>query len=394
MATHIGIGFSQNHDPLLAFKEASIEAKQKNGQASNNLVLVFHTIEYLIEGASDIVEKLLQPAYSVSVLTAGIILPKSVETRGVGVFAITSDEISFSVVAKEELSFFPLQENGLRFSQELASTLPPGQRQALCLFVGSQLVNSSAFLRGLHEGLGRAFPIFGGVSCDSKHSRSVISVNRKILNDAIAGVLIGGKLTFAMGIRHGWLPLGRPRIVTQSDGNRIQTIDNQPANTIYEDYFHEELAKIEPGKLGDIGLLYPLGLNTDTPRQYLLRHVISVQNDGSLLCQGDVPTGSRIHLMIGDKDACRNVVHEAANAIREKLQGRPPRIVFIFQSIARRKLFGRAATQEIELIKEILGLTSNVFGMYTYGEVAPFSTGISSPGANIHSAGIIIAAIG
>jgi len=122
--------------------------------------------------------------------------------------------------------------------------------------------------------------------------------------------------------------------------------------------------------------------------------VISVQPDGSFLCQGDVPAGSRIHLMIGDRDSCRKVVHEAATEIREKLQGRTPRIVFIFQSIARRKLFGRASTQEIELIKEILGLTSNVFGMYTYGEVAPFSTGISSPGANIHSAGITIAAIG
>jgi hypothetical protein len=244
MATHVGIGFSQNHDPLLAFKEASIEAKQKSGQASNNLVLIFHTIEYLIEGSTDIVEKLLQPTNSLSVLTTGIILPKSVETRGVGVFAVTSDEINFSVVAKEELSFFPLQENGLRFSQELSSSLPPGQRQALCLFVGSLQVNSSAFLRGLHEGFGRAFPIFGGVSCDNKHARSVISVNRKILNDAVAGVLIGGKLSFAMGIRHGWLPLGRPRIVTQSDGNRIQLIDNQPAITIYEDYFHEELAKI------------------------------------------------------------------------------------------------------------------------------------------------------
>ena len=394
MATHIGIGFSQNHDPLLAFKEAAIEAKQKNGQASNNLVLIFHTAEYLFEGASDIVEKLLQPAYSLSVLTPGIILPRSVETRGVGVLAITSDEINFSVGAKEELSFFPLQENGLRLSQELSSPFPAGQRQALCLFLGSLQVNSSPLLHGLHEGLGRAFPIFGGVSCDSQLTRSTVSVNRKFLNDAAVGVLIGGKLSFAMSIRHGWLPLGRPRIVTQSDGNRIQRIDNQPAITIYEDYFHEELAKIEPGKLGDIGLLYPLGLNTDTPRQYLLRHVISVQPDGSFLCQGDVPAGSRIHLMIGDRDSCRKVVHEAATEIREKLQGRTPRIVFIFQSIARRKLFGRASTQEIELIKEILGLTSNVFGMYTYGEVAPFSTGISSPGANIHSAGITIAAIG
>jgi hypothetical protein len=394
MATLIGIGFSQNHDPLLAYKEAAIEAKQKNGQPSNNLVLVFHTAEYLAEGAADIIEKILQPTDSVFVLTSGIILPRSVESRGVGIFAVTSDEINFSVAAKEELSFFPLQESGLTFAQELSGTLPAGQRQALCLFLGSLQVNSSPLLRGLSEGLGRAFPIFGGVSSDQTLTRSVISMKRKPLNDAIAGVLIGGKQTFAMSIRHGWVPLGRPRIVTQSDGNRIQEIDNQPAITIYEDYFHEELAKIGPGKLGDIGLLYPLGLNTDTPRQYLLRHVISVQPDGSFLCHGDVPTGSRIHLMIGDKDLCRSVVHDAAVEIREKLLGRVPKIVFIFQSIARRKLFGRAATQEVSLIKEVLGLTTNVFGMYTYGEIAPFNLGIGSTGANIHSSGIIIAAIG
>jgi hypothetical protein len=98
--------------------------------------------------------------------------------------------------------------------------------------------------------------------------------------------------------------------------------------------------------------------------------------------------------MIGDKDLCHTIVHEAATEVREKLQGRTPKIVFIFQSIARRKLFGRAAAHEIDLIKEILGLTTNVFGMYTYGEIAPFNLGIGSTGANIHSSGIIIAAIG
>lgn len=394
MPTHIGIGFSQSYDPLLAFKEAAIEAKKQNGQPSNNLVMVFHTSEYFSDGALDIIEKLLQPASLLSVLTPGIILPRSVEMRGVGILAIASDEILFNVAAKEELSFFPLQESAFRFSQELSASFPAGQRQALCLFLGGLQFNSSPFLRGLHEGLGRAFPILGGVSIDQSLTRSVISLDRRFLNDAAAGVLIGGRLSFAMNIRHGWVPLGRPRIVTKSDGNRIQEIDGQPAIRIYEDYFHDELAKLGPGKLGDIGLLYPLGLNTDTPRQYLLRHVISVQPDGGFLCLGDVPAGSRVHLMIGDKDACRHAVHEAATQIREKLQGRQPRIILFFQSIARRKLFGKAASREVELAKEILGLTTPVFGMYTYGEIAPFNVGMGSSGANIHSAGITIAAIG
>jgi hypothetical protein len=216
----------------------------------------------------------------------------------------------------------------------------------------------------------------------------------RILGDAAVGLLIGGANVAAVAARHSWQPLGKPRLIDSASGNVIQTINKEPAVRLYENYFHAANNKLTADQLEDIRMLYPLGIGTSTPREYLIRMPIDIPEDGSILCQGDVMTGSPVHLMITDKDACRQSIHDAAVDIRTQLFGKQPKLIFIFESLMRRKILGRSALQGIHAIREVLGHTVPVFGMYTAGEAAPLRTPKAVSGTQLLNGSVVLMAIG
>ncbi|MBF0122552.1 MAG: FIST C-terminal domain-containing protein [Candidatus Omnitrophica bacterium] len=394
--TTIGIGSSQDPNPTLAFKEAAIMAKHQINLPESDLVLIFSTDEYpLDQNAFNTIQKILQPKRSIYALTTGLIIPQGTAPRGVGILAISSKDIRFGISTRNNLNQTLLHEAGLRLGREAVTSLGTPKRQGFISFVSGPQKNQ-LLLRGLQESLGHTLPIIGAISSGqiAKES-SLIALDGTTQESAAIGLLIGGTEPVIVATRHGWQPLGRPRIITDAEGGIIRKIDGQPAIDLYSNYFPEDLITMTPYKFRNLGLLYPLGISTDTPRTYYIRHITDILSDGSLSCQGDVAKGRTIYLMISDKDACRQAAHDAAMEVREKLNGHTPKMLLIFESMARQRLLGRGASHEISLIKEIFGFATPVFGMYTYGELAPAKGSQKhTQDTQLQSASIVIAAIG
>lgn len=387
MPTIIATGFSAQDDPAEALREACVMAKTQTGLDKSDLAIVFVTPSHAAIPLETI-HKILKPEKLIGSVAPALVVGTGVKPAGVAVLSLTSDEIHTGIAALEQLSLFPLQDAALRFSRNLASRLESFQRHGAILFCDQVALNHTQLVRGLQEGLGLAFSTTGVISPGG------IFCQEHLRRDAIGGLIFGGQTQFAASWRHGWQPLGKPRIVTEAEGNLIRTIDGRPASWIYHEYFREEMTKAVNSQPGDIGLRYPLGLNTSTAKEYIIKIPVEVLPDGGIVCQGDVVTGTQLHLMIGDKDACRKASHDAAIDVRDKLQGGHPRLVFIFLSHARQKLFGRSAWQEVQQIKEILGLACPVFGMYTYGEIASAGPIRNTIETRLHNAGVLVAALG
>ncbi|MEK9149712.1 MAG: FIST C-terminal domain-containing protein, partial [Candidatus Desantisbacteria bacterium] len=185
------------------------------------------------------------------------------------------------------------------------------------------------------------------------------------------GILWTGGINFGIGIRHGWKPLGRPRQVTAAHRNIIKTIENKPAVNVYEDYFGKKIKELRYPMLARMAILYPLGIYLAAEHDYILRNVLGVLEDGSLIFQGDIPQGSEIRIMIGTKESALEAAKEAAQEAKAALSGRQIKTALIFDSISRNKLLGRAAFSEIEIVKDTLGKDVPIMGFYTYGELAP-----------------------
>jgi hypothetical protein len=62
--------------------------------------------------------------------------------------------------------------------------------------------------------------------------------------------------------------------------------------------------------------------------------------------------------------------------------------------MTRYKLLGRSALQEIQIIKDVLGYTTPMIGMYSAGEVAPFQSASKLKSTYLQNESIVIVAVG
>jgi hypothetical protein len=188
-------------------------------------------------------------------------------------------------------------------------------------------------------------------------------------------------LTFGLGVKHGWKPLGKPHQVTAARANIVKSIDGEPAAKIYEDYLACDMARLKKD-LSRLSVSYPIGVFIPGEEEYLLRNIIKIEEDGSLLCQGNVPNESLIRLMISTKETCldatRQAVEEAqqtlANPIIKFSREKTSKLALAFISVKRLGLLRRDAKKECEIIRNVLEPSTQLIGIYTYGEMAPLKT--------------------
>ncbi|MFA7272186.1 MAG: FIST C-terminal domain-containing protein, partial [Candidatus Omnitrophota bacterium] len=107
---------------------------------------------------------------------------------------------------------------------------------------------------------------------------------------------------------------------------------------------------------------------------YLLRSIVSIESDGSLVFRGEVPQGSYVRLMISSKEACLLSASNVAKTTLRNVGGKKIKFAFILNSLSRNILLGRQAIQEIKLIRDILGEDVPLSGIYTSAEQAPLNS--------------------
>jgi hypothetical protein len=97
--------------------------------------------------------------------------------------------------------------------------------------------------------------------------------------------------------------------------------------------------------------------------------------------------------MISNKESCRNSAIEAAELVKTSLGDKQAKLVLVFESLARHKILGRSAFNEIQAIKDVLGYTTPIIGMCSYGEIGPFGALNNIKNVYLHNESILITAI-
>lgn len=375
MATHIGIGFSQHINTETAASEAALRSKAELKTNQADIALVYSTIHYDPQETSAVIQTILENTKLIGCSTAGIILSDAIETRGIGVLTIRSDELLFSTGSVDNLDSQDAHLAGHTLAREILVNFGRHPRQAFLFFVDGNLKKNSVLLKGIQEIFGNVFPIIGAGSCDNfRFAKTFQFCQDEVLTNAATGLILGGHAHVGIGCYHGWRPLGKPRIIDDAEDNVIKSISGKKAYSLYEEYFSEEAESLRSHQFGQMSILYPLGIFIEGSQEYLLRNTVNILGDGSIECQGDVPIGAQVHIMIGNKDSCKHAAVQAAEEAQKNLMGKEPKLILIFESMARLKLLGRSALQEIESIKTVFGPNIPIMGMYANGEISPFQT--------------------
>ena len=392
---NVSFGFSQIKEHVQAANEAVGQAIIGLRSAPASLALIFTSAEFAHSLVLKTANNLLGEVPVLGCNSSGIITSGGIFKYGISVLLLSlSQQTFFNTAAVKDIN----RENSFLSGKELGRKLLYGFKEvhrSLTIILSDRLITEGVnLINGIQEDLGKSFPLIGASGGDNFVNQKAFQYfNNELLNDSCCGILFGGKFNFGFGTKHGWKPLGKMRLATESNSNVIQEIDGEPAVKLYEDYFAKgtlELAK----ELRRISIFYPIGIYLQGEKEYLLRNIVSIKDDGALVTQGDVPRGSKIRLMISTEESRLAAAISACQEAKRNMRNQKIKFVLVFNSAARFFLLGRQYERELAVIKDAFGENTPIIGIYTNGEQAPL-TSINYLGQTyFHNQSINILAIG
>jgi len=395
MIMKVGVGVGTERDPLQAIQTAVKLANINLQSEKIDLAIVFGTIEFANPALQRTISNLLGAVKIVGCSTSAIISNQGIFEHGLIIMLLKLPEgVYFNTAYVKQISTKSATDAGEELGEKLLYGFKNIRRDLSVIFSDGMMRDNFNFLYGLQERVGWSFPLAGASASDNlAFKKTYIYSDGDAWDDAACGILWGGKLNFGLGIKHGWKPLGQPRYVTKSSGCIVYEIDGAPATGVYEEYLASDIIHLRK-ELRRISILYPIGIYLAGEEEYLLRNILSIEDDGAVVFQGNVPQGSMIRLMIGTKESCLAATEAATDEVKKALLGRACNFVFVFDSVSRYILLGRQANKELEIIKERLGKDIPIIGIYTYGEQAPLKAINYQGRVYFHNQNIAILGIG
>lgn len=373
-----GVGKSANSDAVEAGKEAAEQALSQTGNKAD-LMIVFSTVAYDQEKMLKGVKIISKDIPLVGCSDSGEITKEGPVSKHVAVMALNSDTVDFAIGIGEGTDKDSHKAGAM--AAKAAKEKTKGDISLFMMFLDGLAENGAAAVRGIQEVLGKNFPIIGGSAGDDfLFKKTYQYYNGQVLTNAVIGIGLSGKFSFGVGVKHGWEPIGLPMKVTKAQGSKLIEVDSRPALSVYEDYFGKKAEELIKEPIARMAYTYPLGMSVEGSPELLIRDVIIANEKGEITCAAEIPQGSEIRLMLGDPEKAILAAKEAAENALSQLEGAKPKVVFIFDCMARCKLLGQGirTQEEISAIQEIFGRDVPIIGFYTYGELAPLG-GVIGP---------------
>ncbi|MCQ9205163.1 MAG: FIST C-terminal domain-containing protein [Omnitrophica bacterium] len=332
-----------------AIKDVSLKIKSMFPKNIGNLIVLF-TPHYNPSAILKTINLTLKPQKILGVGAPFLIFEEKVISKGIIACCINKA----SVELKE--TFLKTGE-----SQEietlLRSSLKELKRSEFCLLsFMSPGINPYPYLKGVKFSLGKSFNLIGA-GYVKKYSRH----NSQIINNAgdegLINVIIKGLEIQSLKLEN-FVPLGKSFTISKASADRglITEIDGQPAVNIYRHYLEE---KFDSFLKNNLFSFYPLGIKYNG--QMHIINVLECLQDGSLRCLGEIRENTPGYIMFMDSSLLLNELENKLAPIKKNNQG----LVFIVNSLTRKKILKKSFTEEISAIKRSLGDKFKIIGLYS-----------------------------
>ncbi len=243
-------------------------------------------------------------------------------------------------------------------------------------------INSLDMLAELSKELGDDVPICGGLAGDQERWTGTYQFfGREVLTNSIPVLLFAGPLNVITGIDSGWVPLGPYHHATKVAGNVLYTIDDEPANSVWERYFgstqhisrHHGFAVFPDASVTEttesLTPVYELE-NPYKDLNFYMSHPAVFQDDGSMIVLNPIVEGSVLRFSDCTRD---QIVHGSSRSIESavsQIGEQQPDAALVYSCAGRRIVLGTRVVEESNMLKERLEKTPTI-GFYTYGELCP-----------------------
>jgi hypothetical protein len=330
-------------------REVSLKIKAVYPKVIRHL-LVFFTPQYQPLSILNSIHFTLKPQLLIGAQTPFLIFENRIIERGVVACCINKQEADL-----KELFIKNDEPQNIESSLRMGLKYFPREKQSIISLVSPQF-NVLNYMRGIELSLGKSSEVFG-----AGYIKKYFSKNHQIVADQIeeglVNIIVTGIETDCLQIS-GFMPLGAPFTITKamSKTGIIMEINGQPAINIYKHYLGNKFDAFIKNYLFP---LYPLGIKEGNTTH--LVSVIEHLQDGSLACVGQIKENTEAHIMILQPSYIIDSLEESLMPLKDNEEG----LVFIINSMTRKKILKEHAQEEISYIQESLGDKFKIFGIYS-----------------------------
>jgi hypothetical protein len=302
--------------------------------------------------------------------TSGEIATSGPHDTSVVVTAFGGDGFSIDTAVAQRASS-DLRAAGTRAARCL-TRVEDRPHRVLLLLSDAHAGDQQEVLRGAYAVLGAGVPLVGGCAGDTLTMTPAFQMHGdQVLTDSVVAAGISSDAPFGIGARHGWRRIGEPMLVTGSGGNRLYTLDGEPALDVYLERLGAAApAHADEEEFARVAQVHPLGLARRDGEEQIRLVAGADYTDRSLTCIAEVPQAGLVWLMEGDADSVLDATDAACDDSLLALEGQPPLGLLAFDCTARRTVLGdQGIRAEVDRIaKRATG--APVAGFYTCAEIA------------------------
>ena len=244
------------------------------------------------------------------------------------------------------------------------------------LIAGSNMeTDAEELLMGFEEVIGKDVNVFGGMAGDDMMfvQQFVFTNNKESSQGIVALVLDEEKIIIKGRATCGWKAVGTTKVVTKSVGNHVYTIENVPVLDLTVKYSGLKLdSRVAKETAFIVATSFPLQLQRETGDPVMRPGLVVNWDDGSFICSGSVPQGSRVRFSLPpDFDVMETVI----NATKELKEKELPEAdaVIVFSCAGRLLSFGPMMNMEIEGVRKVWNVP--MAGMFSNAELGRATNG-------------------
>ncbi|RZN35425.1 MAG: hypothetical protein EF813_08845 [Methanosarcinales archaeon] len=361
-------------------REAAMQAKDELEGSRIDLSIVYSSSKYDLGEVVDAVRKVTGDALLIGASSAGEFTERIVESGGVAVGLLSSDEIKVFTAMAEGVTGDP--EAAVK---EIAAKLPDDVADhpyttAIVMIDGLSGVGEEVALLASYI-FNRELSIVGGMAGDDfKMKETFVFCDDRVATDALSVCLFASKMPLFTGVKHGHIPISRALKVTRAQANVLYEINGAPAWSVWKEETAEIARNIgvdveklvDPAEIAQFFTNYSLGLATENEGQYKIRWPVSINDDGALNFTCGITEGAVFRIMDGsDQENQINAAEDAAVLAKESAENAGYfefAGVLVFDCAVRQLMLGSRFPEAVDRFKKVLPGVP-LLGWETYGEL-------------------------
>ena len=277
---------------------------------------------------------------------------------------------------RQETVFVSDYKNSFNVGETLAAKLIRDDLRGIFVLSDGLTIDGSELLNGMNSQTSSSIPITGGLAADLQISEKTWVLGRDgIKSNCVSAIgFYGDSVKIGHGSRDGLDILGIEQRITKSEGNQLFEVDGKPALDLYKKYLGEKASD-----LPNAAINFPISIRSDLKSEKrVIRSVMKVNEElQSMTFAGEVPEGTMFRLMLANPD---RVIDGAAEAsmMTEQYGSNDENVLSIAIScVGRRWMLGSRSAEELEASLEGMPEGTVQIGFYSYGEICPYSVGVS-----------------